>query len=252
MRRRADPGLRGALRFVERVRLALRASWGACALFLSREPEGVRHDVEKTGSAEVKCTSVESHSQAELTQLLSDESLDDTERARRLLPLVYEQLRGLARRHMAAERSDHTLQATALVHEAYVKLVDRARDAPWQGRAHFYAAAAEAMRRILLDHARGRLCQKRVGNRRQVSMSLADVAQSWDYQETLSLDAALSRLSEQRPSVAEVVRLRFFAGLSVEETAQTMELSPATVKRRWEFGRTWLFRELSRGDGDGG
>jgi RNA polymerase sigma factor (TIGR02999 family) len=196
---------------------------------------------------------MEHPAQAELTRLLSDDSLGDSERARRLLPLVYEHLRGLARSHMSTERSDHTLQPTALVHEAYVKLVDCERDAPWQGKAHFYSAAAEAMRRILIDHARGRNSQKRGGDRRRrVSLNLAEVSESWDLSETLSLDAALSRMSEHRPSVAEVVRLRFFAGLSVDETAKTMGLSPATVKRRWEFGRTWLFRELSKGDGDGG
>ena len=150
---------------------------------------------------------------------------------------------------MASERSDHTLEATALVHEAYLRLVGERR-VPWQNRAHFYAAAAQAMRRILLDHTKARGREKRGGGRRRVPLSMADIADSWNFQETLSLDEALCRLEERDPAIGEVVRLRFFAGLSVEQTAEALGVSKATVKRRWEFGRTWLFRELKQGEDD--
>ena len=153
----------------------------------------------------------------------------------------------MARLKMASERAGHTLQPTALVHEAYLKLIDD-RDLPWRSRRHFYAAAAEAMRQILLDHAKSRGRLKRGGSRRRVPLSLADVAESWDGEETLSLDEAMSRLEDQDKQIAEVVRLRFYAGLSVEEAADALDISPATVKRRWEFGRTWLYRELRRSE----
>jgi RNA polymerase sigma factor (TIGR02999 family) len=169
-----------------------------------------------------------------------------------LLPLVYAQLRALAAERMRAERGDHTLQATALVHEAYLKLVGTERHLPWANRAHFYAAAAEAMRQILLDHAKSRGREKRGGGLRRVPLSVADVAESWNCSDTLSLDDAICRLMEQDAAVGEIVRLRFFAGLTVDETAKATGVSAATVKRRWEIGRSWLFRELTRGeDSDG-
>jgi RNA polymerase sigma factor (TIGR02999 family) len=114
---------------------------------------------------------------------------------------------------------------------------------PWQNRRHFYAAAAEAMRQILLDHARSRGRLKRGGGRRRVPLSVADVAEFWNLEETVSLDDALRRLESQDGRIAEVVRLRFYAGLSIEQTAEALAISPATVKRRWEFGRAWLYRE---------
>lgn len=169
----------------------------------------------------------------------------DGSAAARLLPLVYEQLRGAAQKQMADERAGHTLQPTALVHEAFVKLIGERRT-PWQNRRHFYSAAAEAMRQILLDHARSRGRQKRGGDRRRVPLSLVDVAESWDFESTVSLDGALRRLEKEDSGIAEVVRLRFYAGLSIEATAEAMDVSPATVKRRWEFGRAWLYRELQR------
>jgi RNA polymerase sigma factor (TIGR02999 family) len=165
-----------------------------------------------------------------------------------LLPLVYDQLRREAQRRMADERPDHTLQATALVHEAYLRLVGDRR-IPWQNRAHFYAAAAEAMRRILLDHAKSRGREKRGGGHKRVPLSVADVAESWNFDETLSLDEALRRLVDRDPDIGRVVELRFFAGLSIDDTAAALGVSKATVKRRWEFGRSWLYRELTR-DGD--
>lgn len=169
----------------------------------------------------------------------------DGSAAARLLPLVYAQLRGAAQKQMFSERAGHTLQPTALVHEAFVKLIGE-RKVPWQNRRHFYAAASEAMRQILLDHARSRGRQKRGGDQRRVPLSLVDVAESWDFQSTVSLDGALRRLEGADSGIAEVVRLRFYAGLSIEATAEALDVSPATVKRRWEFGRAWLYRELQR------
>ncbi len=169
----------------------------------------------------------------------------DQTAAERLLPLVYQQLRAAAQLQMASERAGHTLEPTALVHEGFLKLIGD-RDVPWQNRRHFYVAAAEAMRQILLDHARSRGRLKRGGNRRRVPLNMADVAETWDLEETVSLDEALRRLESQDERIAEVVRLRFYAGLSIEHTAEALDISPATVKRRWEFGRTWLYRELGK------
>lgn len=169
----------------------------------------------------------------------------DSSAAARLLPLVYEQLRKAAQNQMASERAGHTLQPTALVHEAFVKLIGERR-VPWQSQRHFYAAAADAMRQILLDHARSRGRVKRGGAREQVPLSLVDIADSWDSDSTVSLSDAIRRLESEDNDIAEVVRLRFYAGLSIEATAEAMGISPATVKRRWELGRTWLFRELQR------
>ncbi len=186
---------------------------------------------------------------SQVTRILHRAEAGDRAALDELLPLVYDQLRRDAQQRMAGERPDHTLDATALVHEAYLRLVGDRR-LPWQNRAHFYAAAAQAMRRILLDHTKARAREKRGGGRRRVPLSMADIADSWNFQETLSLDEALCRLEERDPAIGEVVRLRFFAGLSVEQTAEALEVSKATVKRRWEFGRTWLFRELKQGEDD--
>ena len=179
------------------------------------------------------------------TLLMAQAAGGDRAAADRLLPLVYDQLRRAAQLEMASERKDHTLSATALVHEAYVKLVGP-REVAWADRRHFYAAAAEAMRQILLDHARARGREKRGGGLRRVPLSVADVAESWNLEETMSLDEALRRLESRDARVFEVVRLRFYAGLGVEQTAEALGISPATAKRRWEFGRTWLYRELQR------
>lgn len=148
----------------------------------------------------------------------------DGSAAARLLPLVYEQLRGAAQKQMSGERVGHTLQPTALVHEAFVKLIGERR-VPWQNRRHFYAAAAEAMRQILLDHARARGRQKRGGDQRRAPLSLVDVAESWDFDSTVSLDGALRRLEKEDTGIAEVVRLRFYAGLSIEATAEALDVS---------------------------
>ena len=195
-------------------------------------------------SYDVKVTS-EPPNPADATLLMAQAADGDRAAADRLLPLVYDQLRKAAQVEMAAERPDHTLSATALVHEAYLKLVGP-REIAWANRRHFYAAAAEAMRQIMLDHARARGRAKRVGDRQRVPLSVADVAESWNLEETVSLDDALRRLESRDRGIFEVVRLRFYAGLTIEQTSEALGISPATAKRWWEFGRTWLFRELQR------
>ncbi|MBS0196228.1 MAG: sigma-70 family RNA polymerase sigma factor [Planctomycetes bacterium] len=161
----------------------------------------------------------------------------------RLLPLVYNQLRKVAELRMAGERRGHTLTATALVHEAYVRLTGSGT-VEWAGRAHFYAAAAEAMRRILVDHARARAAEKRGGpeaRRAAVSLSaLPDPTSAAENSGFLILNDAILRLEEVDPQVATVVRLRYFAGLTIEETASAMGVSAPTVKRAWAFARGWL------------
>ena len=161
-----------------------------------------------------------------------------------LLPLVYDQLKELARKRMYGERPNHTLQPTELVHEAYLRLLGNA-DVPWSGRTQFFFAAAEAMRRILIDHARQRAQLKRGGGRQRVSLSALDPASEENLPQILALDEALSRLEKVSPDVASVVRLRFFGGLSIDETAAALGISPRTVKREWTYARARLFRELS-------
>ena len=161
----------------------------------------------------------------------------------RLVPLVYDELRALARAQLRHERPDHSLQATALVHEAYMRLVG-GNQPTWRDRQHFFRAAAEAMRRILIEHARKRTRMKRGGKRVRVELSGIDLANEEDLDEILALDDAFQRLEEQDPKAADVVRLRFFAGLSVEETAKAMDLSERTVKREWAFARAWLYDAL--------
>lgn len=164
-------------------------------------------------------------------------------RAEELLPLVYSQLRAAAQAHLASERAGHTLQATALVHEAYLKLVGP-REVPWRNRAHFYAAAAEAMRRVLVDHARSRAASKRGdAAARRAALELTALPDPHSDEENsgfLILDAALSRLERVDPDAAAVVRLRYFAGLDIDSTAAALGVSSATVKRTWAFARAWL------------
>ncbi len=176
----------------------------------------------------------------------------DKSAADRLLPLVYAQLRSAAQLGLASERAGHTLSATAIVHEAYIKL-SGPRQVPWEGRGHFYAAAAEAMRQILLDHAKGRMRLKRGGGgpggeavRRQSVSDFEDVAalSQKEPEEIVRFDDLVRRLDAESPDGAAIVRLRFFAGLSVEQTAQVLGLSISTVDRRWAFARAWLFQRL--------
>ena len=184
----------------------------------------------------------------EVTRILSGKDrLSREEALERLLPVVYDELRALAGARLRHERPDHSLQATALVHEAYIRLVGWDQRS-WSDRAQFYRAAAEAMRRILIDHARGRARGKRGGGRVRVDLEDANLATWDDPDDVLALDEALHRLMEQDPRAAEIVQLRFFAGLSVEETAKALELSIRTVHREWKFARTWLFRALGEAD----
>jgi RNA polymerase sigma-70 factor, ECF subfamily len=164
----------------------------------------------------------------------------------RLMPLVYEEFRRIAAHQLRLERDDHTLNPTALVHELYLRLVDQRRTS-WQNRAQFFGIAAQLMRRILVDHARSRLAQKRGGSR--VIVTLQDNLVQGDQPaatEILALDQALARLSALDPDQARLVELRFFAGLTVEETAVVLGRSPRTVKREWQLARAWLFRELQQ------
>jgi RNA polymerase sigma factor (TIGR02999 family) len=190
---------------------------------------------------------------AEATLLMQAAAGGDRAAAAQLLPLVYDQLRKAAQISMASERAGHTLSATALVHEAYVKLVGGVgggeREVPWTGRAHFYAAAAEAMRQILLDHAKARLRLKRGGGAQRLSIDdVSDVVQlaQREPEEIVTFEELVRRLEEESPDGAAVVRLRFFAGLSVEQTAQALGLSTSTVDRRWAFARAWLFQRLEQ------
>lgn len=182
---------------------------------------------------------------SDVTRLLDAVAAGDRRAAADLLPLVYAELRQLAAARMAAEKPDHTLQPTALVHEAYIRLVG---DQQFSGRGHFFAAAAEAMRRILVDEYRRKGRVKRGGDRNRVDLD--DVPASADHpaDDLLAVDAALAALAAIDPTKAQVVKLRYFAGLTVEQTADCLNLSPATVKRLWAVARAWLYRHLSADD----
>ena len=156
-----------------------------------------------------------------------------------LLPLVYDELRGLARKRMSRERSEHTLDATGLVHEAYMRLVGD-NEMEWQSRRHFFGAAAEAMRRVLVDHARKQKSQKRGGDRAKLSITVAELVHDDDPDQLLALDEALTGLEKEDPRAAEVARLRFYTGLGVEETALAMDISVRTVMREWSYARARL------------
>ena len=161
-----------------------------------------------------------------------------------LMPVVYDELRRLARHYLARERAPQTIQATALVHEAYLKLAGDKKQA-WQGRTHFHAIAAIAMRRILVERARARAASKRGGSHVRVTLDDALVADDGKPGELLALDSALTRLTEVAPQRARIVELRFFGGLTIEETAEALDISPASVKRGWTVARAWLQREMS-------
>jgi RNA polymerase sigma factor (TIGR02999 family) len=165
--------------------------------------------------------------------------------ASQLLPLVYDELRRLAGQKMAQEASDHTLQPTALVHEAYLRLVGRERETSWQNRGHFYAAAAEAMRRVLIEAARRRDSLKRGGDRLQVEFSAELMTPSSGRSECLlALDAALKKMEQADPAAYRLVMLRYFGGLTVDEAAAALGVSARTAKRNWAYARAWLQREI--------
>jgi RNA polymerase sigma factor (TIGR02999 family) len=181
----------------------------------------------------------------EVTQLLIGWSEGDQEALDKLLPLVYQELKRMADRYLRRERSDHTLQATALVHEAYLKLIDQ-RSVHWQNRAHFFGIAAQAMRRILVDHARDRQANKRGGG--GVKLSLDDELELSNKRasELIALDDALSTLAEMDPQKSRIVELRFFGGLSIEETAEVLGIGTATVIRQWRLAKAWLYGEINK------
>ena len=185
----------------------------------------------------------------EVTQLLAAICEGDSKASARLLPLVYDELRKLAKARMAHEPAGQTLQPTALVHEAYLRLVGD-NDVTWDNRGHFFAAAALAMRRILVERARSRNRIKRGGGRARVELTDAALVTEPPDHDLLVLDEALARLEKFDKRKADVVMLRYFAGLSIEETAAALGVSPATVKNEWTFARAWLHREVARAEED--
>jgi len=184
-------------------------------------------------------------SPTDVTLMLKRLSAGDQEAVNMLVPVLYDELRRLAAYYLRKERSDHTLQATALVHEAYVRLVDQ-REVEWKNRNHFFGVAAQLMRRVLLDHARKHQAAKRGGPLRKVKLDDAVAMCEENAAELVALDGLLTRLSTIDPQQTRVVELRFFGGMSVEETAEVMNISPATVKREWAMAKAWFARELSR------
>jgi len=189
-------------------------------------------------------------SEADVTRMLHEAAAGRRGAVDRLVPLVYDELRRLAQSHLSRERPDHTLPATALVHEAYLKLVDQTR-ATWVDRAHFFALASQAIRRILVDHARGRGRARRGGGTPRLPLEAADrVAAELPHPDLVALDRALARLAQVHPEKARVVELRFFGGLAVDEIAEVLGFSRSTAERAWRFARAWLYRELvERGEG---
>jgi RNA polymerase sigma factor (TIGR02999 family) len=181
----------------------------------------------------------------DVTRLLDAAAAGDPNAAADLLPLVYEELRRLAAAQIGHEKPGQTLQATALVHEAYMRLVGGEPDAQWNGRGHFFAAAAEAMRRILIDAARRKNAGVRGGDRKRVDLDRAEVVADLPPDRLLALDEALDRLAHHDPIAGQLVQLKYFAGLSVEQAADALGLSRATAYRHWTFARAWLVCQLT-------
>lgn len=182
--------------------------------------------------------------QEDITQLLEAHAQGDREALDALLPRIYDELRRIARYRLRGERAGHTLNTTALVHEAYLKLV-RLDRMDWQNRAHFFAIASRAMRNILIDYATRRNAQKRGGRQEPVSLDGVDVGTEAHLSDLVALDQALKRLASFDERQARVVECRFFGGLTIDETAEALDTSPATVSRDWSMARAWLNRELS-------
>lgn len=188
----------------------------------------------------------EGQDQPAITQMLNRaeeaQDLDNEE----LMATLYAQLREIAQKRMSRERSDHTLQATALVHEAYIKLSDQIGTREWKNRAQFFGVAAQAMRRILVNHARDRKAIKRGGQQERVAINVMELAEDSSPETILALDEAVTRLQEKDPHYGQLVHLRFYAGLSVDETAEVMGISKRSVIRHWNFARAWLHKELKK------
>lgn len=181
---------------------------------------------------------------ADVTQILQSIDQGDRQAAEELLPLVYEELRKLAAARMAQESPDHTLQPTALVHEAYLRLVGSGDKRPWESRGHFFAAAAEAMRRILVDSARRKQALKRGGDLDRSEFDPTQVPARHSVEELLAIDEALDRLAEEDAQAAELVKLRYFSGLSIPQAASVLGVSPRTADRLWAFAKAWLSQQL--------
>lgn len=181
----------------------------------------------------------------ELTQVLEAASKGDSKAAEELLPLVYDELRKLAAHRMAQESSGHTLQPTALVHDAWVRLVNT-QNQTWQNRAHFFSAAAEAMRRILIERARRKQALRHGGGQQRVDILDVDLAVHIDDDQILAVNEALDKLAAQDKLKAELVKLRYFVGMTIEEASQVLGISEPTAKRYWTYSRAWLFREIQR------
>src|SRR5688572_17097042 len=184
-------------------------------------------------------------STATVTRLLNEAGSGDPKASAELLPLVYAQLRALAERKMRAERGDQTLQATALVHEAYLRLVDTTKVQLWDSRWHFFSAAAESMRRILVENARRRGRIKRGGELVRVEFDKVELTVDGPPDELIALDEALVKLAAEHPEKAQLVNLRYFGGLTHDEAAQAMGISASTADRHWSFARAWLYRQMS-------
>ena len=187
-----------------------------------------------------------SSSSYSVTELLARWSNGDVSARDALVPLVYDELRKIARRCLASQRADHTLQPTALVHEAYLRLARR-DSLDWRDRVHFFAMAAQMMRQILVDHARKQAAAKRGGNAITLVIDEALVASKESNLDVLALDSAMTKLASLDPRQRQIVELRFFGGLSIEETAQVVNISPATTKREWATARLWLHQAMSHG-----
>lgn len=203
--------------------------------------------MERSESAEnagQRAVIVDANAPSEVTQLLLAWNRGDRAALDRLMPLVYAELRRLARRHMRSEGSEHTLQPTVLVNEAYIRLVDE-NQVNWQSRSHFFGAAAQIIRRVLVDHARSRNRLKRGGNAAKVNLNDAASATAGLNVDIVALDEALNQLARLDSQKERIVELRFFAGLSIEETAEALGISPATVKREWAAARAWLYQEMT-------
>ena len=186
---------------------------------------------------------------SEVTRVLSAIEQGDPHAAEQLLPLVYDELRHLAAARLAHEQPVQTLQATALVHEAYLRLVDVDEAQHWDSRGHFFAAAAEAMRRILLNRARDKKRLKRGGGRRRVDLDQIEIALDTSDEDLIALDEALGRLATEDPGAAQLVTLRFFAGLTLKDAAASLGLSLRTAERQWAYARAWLYARLRQDDG---
>ena len=187
----------------------------------------------------------------EVTRLLLDWSNGDRAALDELVPLVYDELRRLAHHYMRQERAEHTLQTTALVNEAYVRLIDQ-NSVHWQGKAHFFAIAAQMMRRILVDYARSRRYAKRGAEAHQVSFDESAIVSPQKGAELVAVDEALNDLAEHDVRKSKIVELRFFGGLNIEETAEVLGISPTTVQREWRSAKAWLYQAINQGTIDEG